>query len=903
MQKYIYKLHSARLRKAKWKLSLPLDQARRNNEVISLASSQCLRWIDELNGVDDGERQAYEIRAEIRRLRKEPSDVNSRRKIRQLYARLDAVQFKPDYMELVIDREKDYYRACQGFSVNGVSYKRLLGTNGGIKNSTIVFVSERLHGELTRRINNGRDMQQKLVPAKLEAYKALTCSASIPVSMPNGILVVKDCETKFLSDAVYLNDEDSYEPEMELRPNAEIVMDASDGYGMILPSLAERWSEELGLDYVMAGCNSRFSWEKGMLYTFDFLDFAENVAHNYYVKDVWGNTVDIRNVELIFTESMVKLWDGYKSCEEYLANCEDNGYSISVTKTCPKELESERSLNYQFIQSYKLSDEDIDELIKPTMDEIKEILGGDWRKAVLFLGGTELTEANVGNVRNPFLRAIFADERVVEDPYVRKAIYQLIKGKINEAKIGVLKVHGNYSMLSGDPYGLCQSIFEMPVTGLLKKGEIYNKYWIDAGAKELVCFRAPMTAHCNIRRVIPCDREDARYWYRYMNTCTIFNSWDTAAAAMNGADNDGDAVMLTDNNVLVRKHEPQPTLMCVQRKAEKKIPTEEDTIRSNIDSFGNDIGRTTNWITSMFEVMSHFDERSEECRVLDYRIKCGQLFQQNSIDKAKGIICKPMPYEWHDRRGAMDIADPEERAFNRSIVADRKPYFMRYIYPDLAKQYQQYVKSTERNALREFGKTIPELMALPYASMSDREKEFLHYYEQRMPVGMGDCVMNRICRKFERAFDGFVGLASANSNFDYSIYKSGTPYSRKQYDAIRALYSEYNNRIKNYKILMQSNAVDKDEQEEQLGYMQDEFRRECLEQCSNEKALCDIVLDICYSKSMTKKFAWDMCFGVIIKNLVEHNHGMICFPTRCEDGEITYCGERFTMLQTILEGS
>lgn len=903
MQKYIYKIHSARLRKAKWKLTLPLDQARRNNEVISLASSQCLRWIDELNGIDDGESKAYELRAEIRRLRKEPGDANVRRKIRQLYGKLDAVQFKPDYLELVIDREKDYHRACQGFSVNGISYKRLLGTNGGIKNSTIVFVSERLHGELTRRINNGRNMEQKLVPAKLEAYKALTCSASIPVSMPKGILVVKDCETKFFADTVYLNDEGSYEPEMELRPNAEIVMDASDGYGLILPSLAERWSEELGLDYVMAGCNSRFSWEKGMLFTFDFLDFAENVAHNYYVKDVWGNTVDVRNVELIFTESMVKLWDAYADCADYLANCEENGYSISVTKTCPKELESERSLNYQFIQSYKLTDEDIDELIRPTMNEVKEILGGDWRKAVLFLGGTDLTPSNIGRLRNPFIRAILADERAVNDPYVRNGIYQLIRGKISEAKVGVLKVHGNYSMISGDPYGLCQSVFGMTVTGLLRAGEIYNKYWADNGAKELVCFRAPMTAHCNIRRVAPCRRDDAMYWYRYMNTCTIFNSWDTAAAAMNGCDFDGDIAMLTDNDVLVRKHEVQPTLMCVQRKAEKKIPTEADTIRSNIDSFGNDIGRTTNWITSMFEVKSHFDEKSEECRVLDYRIKCGQLFQQNTIDKAKGIICKPMPDEWHDRRAALDIADPEERAFNRGIVADRKPYFMRYIYPDLQKQYQQYIKNTERNALREFGKTVDELMAIPYSTLSDREKEFLRYYELFMPVGTGNCVMNKICRRFEEAFDGFLGSMSDSQDFDYTIYKSGTPYTQRQYLAIKALFGEYNNRLKNFKVLVSSNSVDKDEQAERIDHMQSEFRRECYEQCSNEKALCDIVLDICYSKATTKKFAWDMCANIIIDNLNEKRDGLIRFPSRCEDGEITYCGERFTMLQTTLEGS
>ena len=52
-QKYIYKLHSGRLRKAKWNLTLPIAEARRNDEVISLADSQMLRWIDSLNGVTD----------------------------------------------------------------------------------------------------------------------------------------------------------------------------------------------------------------------------------------------------------------------------------------------------------------------------------------------------------------------------------------------------------------------------------------------------------------------------------------------------------------------------------------------------------------------------------------------------------------------------------------------------------------------------------------------------------------------------------------------------------------------------------------------------------------------------------------------------------------------------------
>lgn len=440
-------------------------------------------------------------------------------------------------MCLVIDKNKDYYRACKGFTINGIKYKRLLGTNGGIKNSTIVFVNEQLADELKRRIENGRDPTKELVAAKLEAYKALTCSASTPVSFPKGVLVVNDCETKFLSDIIYLTDETDGEPIIEERKSQEIEMDVSDGYGLMLPSLAERWSEELKLDYLMSGCNTRFSYEKGMAFTFDFIDFADKIAGgNYKVKDAWGDEVDIRDVELILTTSMVKLWDSYKSCDDYVSKSLENGYTFGIAKVCPKELENERNLNYQFIQSFDLNDEDIDELIAPTMNEIEDVLGGDWRKTVLFLKGSGLNEKNIERLNDDIIKAIMIDNRMINDPFVQSTIYQTIKNRINEAKVGVLKVHGNYSIVSGDPYSLCQSIFGLEVTGLLKSGEIYNKYWADCNAEKLVCFRAPMTCHNNIRMVKPIDNDKTRYWYRYMSACTIFNSWDTAAAALNGMD-------------------------------------------------------------------------------------------------------------------------------------------------------------------------------------------------------------------------------------------------------------------------------------------------------------------------------------------------------------------------------
>lgn len=899
-QKYIFKIHSSRLRKAKWKLTLPLPEARRNEEIISLADSQILRWIDELNGITDADDKARIIKAEIRRIRREPNSVQNRRTIKRLYSDLDEIQFKADYMCLIIDKEKDYHRACSGFSINGVSYRRLLGTNGGVKNETIVFVSERLHDELVRRIENGRDMTKELVPAKLEAYKALTCSASIPVSFPNGILVVPDCETEFISDVVYLNDELDGEPVMENLYGETVQLNESDGYGLMLPSLAARWSKELGLDYLVSGVNTRFSWEKGMVFTFDFLDFAERVSGSYVVKDAWGNDVDIRNIELILTTSMLKLWDSYKSIDDYLECCMENKYTFGVAKTCPKELESERSLNYQFIQSYDLCDEDIEELIKPTIDEIHDILHGDWAKSVLFLQGQGLTGDNVDRIEDNYGKAIMIEKTVLYDSYVQSSIYRLIRNRINEAKVGVLKVHGNYSIVSGDPYSLCQSVFGMDITGILKPGEIYNKYWCDYGSERLACFRAPMTCHNNIRLVRPHKSDDASYWFRYMNTCTIFNSWDTAAHALNGMDKDGDLVMLTDNDVLVRNLVPLPALMCVQRKASKKIVTEEDSIQANIDSFGDDIGKTTNWITSMFDVQAKYKKGTMEYDILDYRIKCGQLYQQNAIDKAKGIVCKPMPKSWYDRHAASKIEDPNQRELYRRLLADKKPYFMRYIYPTLMRQYNTYVKNTDKNALREFQMTVSELQAIPIHERTDRMNEFLHYYSIKMPVGDHDCVMNRICKRFEIEFDGYIGNHIDIPDFDYTVMKTGAEYSKSQLASISKLYTGYNKRLRSFAMFANYERVDECETFRIMTDLRDEFMQECLKICSNQEVLCDIVLDITYKKSGTKKFAWDICGEQIIKNLLAKNDDVIMFPTKDQNGDITFCGERFSVKHKLL---
>lgn len=91
--------------------------------------------------------------------------------------------------------------------------------------------------------------------------------------------------------------------------------------------------------------------------------------------------------------------------------------------------------------------------------------------------------------------------------------------------------------------------------------------------------------------------------------------------------------MCTDNPIIVRKTENKPTIICMQKKADKTIPTEEDIIQSNKLAFNDDIGVVTNHVTSMFEVQAGFSKDSDEYKELDYRIMCGQLYQQNTIKR------------------------------------------------------------------------------------------------------------------------------------------------------------------------------------------------------------------------------------------------------------------------------
>jgi hypothetical protein len=409
-----------------------------------------------------------------------------------------------------------------------------------------------------------------------------------------------------------------------------------------------------------------------------------------------------------------------------------------------------------------------------------------------------------------------------------------------------------------------------------------------------------MTSHNNIRLLDVVHNEVMDEFYKYMTTPTIFNSWDTCADAMNGFDKDGDCVINTSFPILVENTKKLPAIVCVQRKAPKCIPSDDDIMMSNINSFGNAVGGVTNKITSMFEVQARFPKGSREYNILDYRIKCGQLYQQNTIDKTKGIEAKPMPDTWYSwiankLSKAKDSDTKKDFWINRKIIADKKPYFMQYIYPSERAELNDYKKKNNEKCLMRFRITLDEL--LKKENKTKEEERFLYCYYDRMPLGNAPCTINRICWKIEELFDG--RYCNAESNFDYSILKSDAEYTNKVYNKIKKIYERYKKDTQNYMLYAKKERLKSDEKQIQKYLLKEQFRENCLKECPNEDELCNIVLDLCYTKSKnSKQFAWDICGETFMKNLLKRNGYKISYPELDENGDIEFNGMCFSMKET-----
>ena len=91
--------------------------------MVAIGESTVVRFIDSIKGIDTNSiyEQVNSLRKRLKYLKKQPKSDENRKEIKQIYQKIDELQFIPEYMMLIIDSDADYLRAFEGFQLNGLT--------------------------------------------------------------------------------------------------------------------------------------------------------------------------------------------------------------------------------------------------------------------------------------------------------------------------------------------------------------------------------------------------------------------------------------------------------------------------------------------------------------------------------------------------------------------------------------------------------------------------------------------------------------------------------------------------------------------------------------------------------------------------------------------------------------
>lgn len=470
------------------------------------------------------------------------------KKAHVLENRINEVLFVKDIVNVVINGKKSDFNKfrTKGFTLNGIRYVYLCSGSGQIRRNTATFINEEYHDKIVKILNCGLDEKtSEFVLAKYSAYFALSFSSILWVRTPR-VCVIKDFYRTLVQepvDFIYHDKNDDNKAKIEER-KMDLELNCADGQGIIDPYFAELWSQDMDLPYTPCSFVARSCFIKGNLVAFDFKEYAHK--HNIdTITDKWGKTYNIDEIDVLISESQFKTHKYYSSWQEYCDYAKKGNIHWGVARYTKRRDAENVLANYQYIQALDLSAEDIQQLITPTVDWIQKICSGDLGYALLYSFGSKSDSVEYkeiyGTAQTTATRALVKNAAFLKDSYIQRKIYKNIIESIDHAKIGKIWIRGNYQFMIADPLAQVQAALGLEPTGLLKRNEIYSKFWKDRFLKELredpardtgcvvdACRSPLIDLHEHNPMNVVVNNSEADYWYRFINSGIIYNTYDTS---------------------------------------------------------------------------------------------------------------------------------------------------------------------------------------------------------------------------------------------------------------------------------------------------------------------------------------------------------------------------------------
>lgn len=897
-----------------------ITQGLKEGNIVSIGDNIIFQQIRYLRG---DYRDHKELFSYIQKLRNNMHLYKKQGKYKEaqiLNRRITDVLFVKDIINVVVDKKKsDFHKfRTKGFTVNGIHYVYLCSGSGQIRRNTATFVNEELAATLIKTINCGLDEKTKeFVLAKYSAYFALAFSSILWVRTPR-VCVIKDFyHTLPQEDVDFICKNEAGESIIEKR-KMDIELNCADGQGLIDPEFAKLWSEDMNLNFVPCSFVARSCFIKGNLATFDFREFAHKHGIST-IRDKWGHVYNIDEIDVLLSESQFKTHKYYSSWEEYQEYAQKGNIHWGIARY-NKQFDPEYILaNYQYIQSLTLSDDDIKQLIQPTVKWIKDICSGDVLTTLLYSFGIGASSGDYnslyGKAQTTAMKAVVKNVKFLDDSYVQRKIYKTLTETINHAKLGKIWIHGNYQFMVADPVAQCQSALGLETTGVLGRDQVWSKFWNDRkpANNTIDLCRSPMIdQHEHNPSTILIGNETADYWLRYLYSGIVYSTWDTATARHEDADFDGDIVMSTDNEFFIKgSHKDHNIITYEKGLAKPAVMNVPNITKTVMKGFGTGVGGFSNTATCMYAMAAVFDRPGHEDQYNEImtRIKLLREIVGQEIDRIKGADKPVLPSAWKKYIPIDPNDTPEERSAKmrkNAMVISKKPYFFRYLYPELNQKYKQFEASYNQISKDMFGLKLKKLFKKE--NKTEEEQALIKKYHRDSPLITSACTMNRLCREFEAIdFDiQFNKDEKGTKKKNISLLPTfegyyASEFDQNKYDVVKQMYKDYTSRkqIKYLSTLLQSPSVEvgADSYSEMRSSVYDMIMDELQSRLGTYNIRGDEFLFYCNRVSSEYSnfnwaFAWDILEDQIISLIPQ---GKSFCPVYDENSDYTYLGGHYSL--------
>jgi hypothetical protein len=366
---------------------------------------------------------------------------------------------------------------------------------------------------------------------------------------------------------------------------------------------------------------------------------------------------------------------------------------------------------------------------------------------------------------------------------------------------------------------------------------------------------------------------------------------------------DGDIVCLTNNKQVVDGAYGGLPIHYNTKKAPKVKIIEENLWESDINGFNSKVGFVTNCATTSFSLLADFKEDSLQYKKIIERLKCFRKEQGATIDATKGLIIKPFPIRWTRWKKIIDSMDDETKTsanFENSIVINKRPLFMRYVYSSYNREYIEYNKSCDADCKMRFNKTIKELLG--QKELIPEEQKTVNDYYRYSPFIHSDCLMNKLCAYMEESIKE-IKEAQHNISSDEILMIIKDHEVDTDKDKLKKLYEVYK-RYKSQKRNFANIKLDESGSDDCLKFKTIEqynkyIRQECLKVSNNVSELANLAIDICYTlyPSDNKNFVWNIFGEEIVNNVMKNRQEKIYVPFKDDSGDIKFLGSYYSLVE------